>query len=143
MMIEGTDPIAVYAAIVSTAAVAWQVWERWQRRIPQVEVELHSASTEPESRLWLDVRNRGEYRAHVTLITFRNHDPRRAYAVLRPGRFSRVGKPLPGLAITEPGPGTTLPGVIEPHGAGSRSSLPQSWNRLVSTCPSRFELVCW
>jgi hypothetical protein len=118
MTIEGADPIAVYAAIVSTAAAGWQVWERRQRRIPQVEVELQNVSSERGPGLWLDVRNRGEYPARVTLITFRNHDPRRAYAALRPGRFSRVGKPLPGLAITEPGPGTTLPGVIEPHGAG-------------------------
>ena len=79
----------------------------------------------------------------MTLITFRNHDPRRAYAVLRPGRFSRVGKPLPGLAITEPGPGTTLPGVIEPHGVGftvvSASEL--EWAGV--DLSSRFELVCW
>ena len=40
MDFEGIDPVAVYAALVSTVALGWQILKERRARRPQVEVQI-------------------------------------------------------------------------------------------------------
>jgi hypothetical protein len=40
MDVEGIDPVAVYAALMSTVALGWQIWKEHQARRPQVGVKI-------------------------------------------------------------------------------------------------------
>jgi hypothetical protein len=41
------DPIAIYAAVVSTVALGWQIQKERQARRPQVEVKISYADVDP------------------------------------------------------------------------------------------------
>jgi hypothetical protein len=43
MDVEGIDPLAVYAALISMVALGWQSWKEHQARRPQVEVKTRRA----------------------------------------------------------------------------------------------------
>jgi hypothetical protein len=40
MDVEGIDPVAVDAALISTVALGWQSWKEHQARRPRVEVKI-------------------------------------------------------------------------------------------------------
>jgi hypothetical protein len=43
MDIGGIDPVAIYAALVSTVALGWQILKERRARRPQVEVQIRWA----------------------------------------------------------------------------------------------------
>ena len=43
MDVEGIDPLAVYAALISMVALGWQSWKEHQARRPRVEVKIRWA----------------------------------------------------------------------------------------------------
>ena len=65
-----TDWIAVYAALVATAGLGWQAWERRQRRRPQVQPQLRAFTVDGRPGLVLDVRNRGDHSVRVRTASF-------------------------------------------------------------------------
>jgi hypothetical protein len=65
---EPTDWIAIYAALVATAALGWQMWERRQRRRAQVKLSLGFY----DDILYLYIRNRGDHPVRIMTVRFEN-----------------------------------------------------------------------
>jgi hypothetical protein len=99
------DPVAIYAAVVSTVALGWQILKERRARRPQVEVKVSYAllgypSREPAEAAEIEARNRGDHPIRVTSAGFNLQDDS--------GRT---------VVITWQPPGATLPAVV-----GSRDS---------------------
>ncbi|HMJ02280.1 MAG TPA: hypothetical protein VK506_05025 [Conexibacter sp.] len=62
------DPLAIYAAVVATAALGWQVFTRWQSRRAAVKVEVTHAAERQEGVLQLPGPRRGELGYRVMVI---------------------------------------------------------------------------
>jgi hypothetical protein len=106
MDIEGIDPVAIYAALVSTVALGWQVLKERRARRPQVEVQVLNAmltypAREPAWSAQIEARNHGDMPIRVTSAGFNLQD----------GSGNTV------VIIQQP-PGATLPGVIGPRDSG-------------------------
>jgi len=100
------DPVAIYAAVVSTIALGWQIRKERRARRPQVEVKVSYAllgypSRGPAEVAHIEARNRGDLPVRVNSAGFNLQD----------GSGNA-------LAITRQPPGATLPGVIGPRDAG-------------------------
>jgi hypothetical protein len=101
------DPVAIYAAIVSTIALGWQIQKERRARRPQVEVKLsYSLLTYPDRPgavgvARLEARNRGDMPIRVASAGFDLQDGSGGH-----------------IAHTRPQPEATLPGVIEPRDSG-------------------------
>ncbi len=97
------DPVAIYAAVVSTIALGWQIRKERRARRPQVEVKVSYAllgypSRGPAEVAHIEARNRGDLPVRVNSAGFNLQD----------GSGNA-------LAITWQPPGATLPGVIGPR----------------------------
>lgn len=61
--------IAGYAAVVATAAAAFQIWQARKARRPQIELELihtqYREGTEPYLAVFLEARNRGNHPVRI------------------------------------------------------------------------------
>jgi len=100
------DPVAIYAAVVSTIALGWQIQKERRARRPQVEVKVSYAllgypSRGPAEVAHIEARNRGDLPVRVNSAGFNLQD----------GSGNA-------LAITWQPPGATLPGVVGPRDAG-------------------------
>jgi hypothetical protein len=100
------DPVAIYAAVVSTIALGWQIQKERRARRPQVEVKVSYAllgypGGDPAEAAHIDARNRSDLPVRVNSAGFNLQDG-----------SGNV------LAITWQPPGATLPGVIGPRDAG-------------------------
>lgn len=103
---DAGDWIAGYAAVVATGALGWQVWDKYQARRPQVEVKIsYSILAYPTGgageAAHIEARNRGDLPVRVTSAGFKLQDG-----------SGNV------LALLQPQPAATLPGVIGPHDSG-------------------------
>ena len=68
-----TTIVAVYAALVATGGLIWQIYVWLQSRKPQVAVEVSlglPASPEPEWWIMVKVINRGDYPVNVSSVGF-------------------------------------------------------------------------
>jgi hypothetical protein len=106
MDFEGIDPVAIYAALVSTVAVGWQILKERRARRPQVEVKISYSLLGYPGRgaagaAHIEVRNRGDMPVRVTSAGFELQDGSEDVA-----------------HITHQPPSATLPGVIGPRDSG-------------------------
>jgi hypothetical protein len=102
---DATDWIAGYAAVVSTVAVGWQILKERRAQRPQIEVKVMNAmltypAREPAWSIQIEARNRGDLPVRVSSAGFNLQD----------GSGNTV-------AIIQPPPGATLPGLIGPRDA--------------------------
>jgi hypothetical protein len=102
----GIDPVAIYAALVSTVALGWQILKERRARRPQVKVQIRWAlMTLPMQGVvevaHIEARNRGDMPVRVTSAGFSLQDGSRNV-----------------LAIAHQPAGATLPGVIGPRDSG-------------------------
>jgi hypothetical protein len=100
------DPVAIYAAIVSTVALGWQILKERRARRPQVQVTISYAllgypDREPAEAVEITARNRGDLPVRVTSAGFNLQDDSDRTMVI-------AGQP----------PGATLPGVVGPRDSG-------------------------
>ena len=103
---NATDYIAIYAAVVATGGLGWEIRKARQARRPQVEVVVSFAVLgylrgEPTNSAHIEVRNRGDIPVRVTSVGFEVQD-----------QSDRIA------AIHWQQPGATLPGVIGPRDSG-------------------------
>jgi hypothetical protein len=106
MDIQGIDPVAIYAALMSTIALGWQLRKDQLARRPQIEVEIRWARLNFPVQgavgvAHIEARNRGDLPVRVTSAGFNLQDS-----------SSNV------LAIAHQPSGATLPGVLIPRDAG-------------------------
>jgi hypothetical protein len=104
--VDATDWIAGYAAVVSTAALGWQILKERRARRPQVEVKVGNAILSYPGRgvvesAHIEARNRGDLPIRVTSAGFNLQDG-----------TART------LAVIQQPPGATLPGAIGPRDSG-------------------------
>jgi hypothetical protein len=100
------DPVAIYAAIVSTVALGWQILKERRARRPQVDVKVALALIAPPGgevleTVQIEARNRGDHPIRVTSAGFNVQDDSGNTVVM-----------------TWQPPGSTLPGVIGPRDSG-------------------------
>jgi hypothetical protein len=131
--LEVSDIIAVYAALVGTAAVAWPVWQARKARRPDVEVVLilttlrNEISGEEFRCLFLEAHNRGNHPIRVTTAGVSNEKINYSFM---PGRIDvrRKGAAFPHASIGDDFPRAEIstimpppiPGIVLPHDSGSR-----------------------
>jgi len=99
-----TTIVAVYAALVATGGLIWQIYIWLQSRKPQVAVEVSiglPASPEPEWWIMVKVINRGDYTVNVNSVGFDLQDG--------------SGRSL--VLINQPPP-ATIPGTVAAHDQG-------------------------
>ena len=101
--VDSTAIVAIYAALVATAGLLWQIYAWWHRRRSHVTVEARAGMLVPQGLeiITISVRNRSEHTVRVTSIDLELQDGS--------GRHMPVIHQLPGA---------TLPGEIQPHDAG-------------------------
>ena len=100
------DPVAIYAALVSTVALGWQILKERRARRPQVEVQIrYSLIGYPgpgaAEAAHIEARNRADMPVRVTGAGFNAQDGSEYVAF-----------------ITHQPPGATLPGMIGPRDSG-------------------------
>jgi hypothetical protein len=122
------DPVAIYAAVVSTIALGWQIQKERRARRPQVEVQVSYAllgypNRDPAEAVEITARNRGDLPVRVNSAGFDLQD--------------RSGN---ALAITWQPPGATLPGAIGPRDSGFTYLLREELGRW--TCTGRWSGGC-
>lgn len=121
------DPIAIYAAIVSTVALGWQILKERRARRPQVEVTISYALMNIPPRgaveaVHVEARNRGDHPVRATSAGFKVQDGSGNVA-----------------AIVHQQPAATIPGVIQPRDSAFTYLLE---NELGPLDPTRL-LVGW
>jgi hypothetical protein len=119
---EATDWIAVYAAVVSTIAVGWQIRREWRYQRPQVEVKIWMGvlvfPTGGRPGLQIEARNRGDHPIRVASAGYNVQDG-----------SGHV------LAIMFDQPGATIPGVIQARDSGFTYLLPEQLRDLDPSRP--------
>ena len=99
------EPLAVYAAIVATASVGWQIYSWWHRRRSHVAVEIrYAVASPPEGDLpvvTIGAINHSEHPVRVTGLGLDFQD--------RHDEQFHQWRPLD-IA--------TIPGIVEPHDSG-------------------------
>jgi hypothetical protein len=120
------DPIAIYAAVVSTVALGWQIQKERRARRPQVEVRAYmgllSFPTGMRPALQIEARNRSDHPTRVASAGFHVQD-----------NSGDV------LAIFSDQPGATIPGVIPARDSGFTYLLPDQLGKLDPNRP----VVAW
>jgi hypothetical protein len=106
-MHTATAVIAIYAALVASASLAWQVYTWWYRRQSRIEVDVRMAVAAPAVAVTLEAlsvtaTNRSEHVVRITGVGVDLQDDREM-------QFHQV----------VPMHGATLPGPIQPHDSGS------------------------
>lgn len=100
------DPLALYAAVLSTALAGWQIYTWNRERATVLEVRLaHAFPTEgPEFQHWLSIEaiNRSSHAIRVTSAGFYLQDGSNR-----------------SMVITAPLPWSTIPGEVLPHDSGA------------------------
>jgi hypothetical protein len=141
-----SDVIAVYAALVGTAAVAWPVWQARKARRPDVEVALffttlrNEVSAQEFRCLFLEARNRGDHPIRVTTAGVSNE---KINYTFMPGRIDvyKKGAAFPHASINDDFPRAEvstilpppIPGIILPHDAGSRMLPEEAMTALLAS----------
>lgn len=101
---EAGNWIAVYAAVVGTAGVSWQVYAWWRRGRPRATLKIEHYSifsaTGEESGLVVVVTNRGDHKINVTAAGLYSQD--------KSGRWSHFGQAT-----------GSIPGYVDAHDQGS------------------------
>lgn len=77
--VNATDYIAIYAAVVATGGLGWEIRKARQARRPQIEVVVSFAVLgylrgEPTNSAHIEVRNRGDIPVRVTSVGFKVQD---------------------------------------------------------------------
>ena len=100
-----TAIVAIYAALVATGSLGWQVYFWWHRRQARVEVSaavgIAATGLGTAEVVTVTAVNRSEFPVNVKSVGFDTQDGS--------GRT---------LALLHPNPGSTLPGRIEPQDSG-------------------------
>jgi hypothetical protein len=144
--LQVSDIIAIYAALVGTAAVVWPVWQARKARRPDVEVALFLTTLRNEVSgqgfrcLFLEVRNRGDHAIRVTTAGISNE--KIDYRFM-PGRIdvAKKGAAFPHASIDDDFPRDELsaiapppiPGIILAHDAGSRMLSEEAMTALLAS----------
>jgi hypothetical protein len=145
--VEPADLIAVYAALVGTAAAAWPIWQARKARRPDVEVALftvllHSEATDQQYRvMFLEARNRGDHPVRVLTAGISNEKINYSFM---PGRIE-VAKPgaafshasvadnfSEDIARSAPTP-PPIPGIVLPRDAGARMLPEEAMRALLAS----------
>jgi hypothetical protein len=111
--VTGTTLIAVYAAIVGTAGLVWQVTSWYLDRRTRVKVDIEIGVLVPQGHDTVTVKAVNQSGHTVQVLN--------AYLLLQDGSGRR-------LTPMQVPPGATIPGTVEPHGVVStyflRDELP-------------------